>query len=232
MAHNTMVPLHALRTALSHDTKGFLVKSTTTLPYKVPYIRRHTTTMEHHPNIPSSQSKTTSTLIMLGPLFCAATEHHQRGSERELQLLLPTTATPPRPEAAAAIPSEHPHLDLSLSINIGGPPAPEPPAVEDQSKKSAAADVQELRRHTSEQARMASAERAYAERVMELARRELEMAEREFARARAIWERARGEVEKVERMKAAAARRIVAAGSAAAQLEITCHACMQRFHPC
>jgi hypothetical protein len=188
--------------------------------------------MEHHPNIPSSQSKTTSTLIMLGPLFCAATEHHQRGSERELQLLLPTTATPPRPEAAAAIPSEHPHLDLSLSINIGGPPAPEPPAVEDQSKKSAAADVQELRRHTAEQARMASAERAYAERVMELARRELEMAEREFARARAIWERARGEVEKVERMKAAAARRIVAAGSAAAQLEITCHACMQRFHPC
>jgi hypothetical protein len=232
MAHNTMVPLHALRTALSHDTKGFLVKSTTTLPYKVPYIRRHTTTMEHHPNIPSSQSKTTSTLIMLGPLFCAATEHHQRGSERELQLLLlPTTATPPRPEAAAAIPSEHPHLDLSLSINIGGPPAPEPPAVEDQSKKSAAADVQELRRHTAEQARMASAERAYAERVMELARRELEMAEREFARARAIWDRARGEVEKVERLKAAAARRIVAAGSAAA-LEITCHACMQRFHPC
>ena len=94
---------------------------------------------------------------------------------------------------------------------------------------AASADVQALKQQAAEQARMASAERAYAERVMELARRELELAEREFARARAIWERARGEVEKVERVKAMAARRI-AAGSAAA-LEITCHACMQRFHP-
>ena len=91
------------------------------------------------------------------------------------------------------------------------------------------ADVQALKQQAAEQARMASAERAYAERVMELARRELELAEREFARARAIWERARGEVEKVELVKAMAARRN-AAGSAAA-LEITCHACMQRFHP-
>ena len=88
--------------------------------------------------------------------------------------------------------------------------------------------MQALKRQAAEQARMASAERAYAERVMELARRELELAEREFARARAIWESARGEVEKVERVKAMAKRRI-AAGSAAA-LEITCHACMQRFH--
>jgi hypothetical protein len=225
--------VHALRTALSHDTKGFPVKSTVTLRYRTKFHIYGATAprWRHHPEIPSSQAKTTSTLIMLGPLFSAATEHHQRGSERELQLLLlPTTTTPPRP-AAAAIPSEHPNLDLSLSINIG-PPAPEPQPVKDQRKKAAAAaDVQGLRRHTAEQARMASAERAYAERVMELARRELEMAEREFARARAIWDRARGEVEKVERLKAAAARRIVAAGSAAA-LEITCHACMQRFHPC
>lgn len=175
---------------------------------------------------------------MLGPLFSAAMEH-QRG-QRELQLLLPTTMPrdtaffpAPRPPAAA-IPSDHnPHLDLSLSISTWSPPpTPAPPesVAADQSKKSvAAAQVQALKRQTAEQARMASAERAYAERVMELARRELELAEREFARARAIWERARGEVEKVDRMKAAAARRI-AAGSAAA-LEITCHACMQRFHP-
>lgn len=178
---------------------------------------------------------------MLTPLFSAAMEP-QRG-ERELQLLLLPTTTPldaaflaPRPPAS---PSEHPQLDLSLSISIGPPPPapqpsppppPPPPALSaDHSKKAASADVQALKRQTAEQARMASAERAYAERVMELARRELELAEREFARARAIWERARGEVEKVERVKAIAARRI-AAGSAAA-LEITCHACMQRFHP-
>ncbi|RLM79807.1 hypothetical protein C2845_PM12G15180 [Panicum miliaceum] len=163
-----------------------------------------------------------------------------QSGERELQLLLLPTTTPldaafhaPRPPAS---PSDHPQLDLSLSISIGPPPAPQPSppppaAAADQINKAAAgaADVQALKRQTAEQARMASAERAYAERVMELARRELELAEREFARARAIWERARGEVEKVERVKAMAARRI-AAGSAAA-LEITCHACMQRFHP-
>ena len=183
---------------------------------------------------------------MLTPLFSAAMEP-QRG-ERELQLLLLPTTTPldaafhaPPPPAS---PSDHPQLDLSLSISIGSPPAPQPPpppppplaaAAADQIKKvaaGAAADVQALKRQTAEQARMASAERAYAERVMELARRELELAEREFARARAIWERAREEVERVERMKQIAARRLVgSAASSAAALEITCHACMQRFHP-
>ncbi|CAL5058099.1 unnamed protein product [Urochloa decumbens] len=179
---------------------------------------------------------------MLTPLFSAAAMEPQRG-ERELQLLLLPATTPldaafhgaaARPPPA--IPSDHPHLDLSLSISIGPPPpaAAASEAAAEQSiikKKEAAADVQALRRQTAEQARMASAERAYAERVMELARRELELAEREFARARAIWERARGEIEKVERVKAMAARRIAAAGSAAAALEITCHACMQTFHP-
>ncbi|KAJ1279249.1 hypothetical protein BS78_04G140900 [Paspalum vaginatum] len=179
---------------------------------------------------------------MLTPLFSAAMDP-QRG-ERELQLLLtPTTITPldgatlhaPRPPASS--PSDQPQLDLSLSISIGPPTTAQAAEAagaaadhHQQSKKVAAADVEALKRQTAEQARMASAERAYAERVMELARRELELAEREFARARAIWERARGEVEKVERVKAMAARRI-AAGSAAAALEITCHACMQRFHP-
>lgn len=99
-------------------------------------------------------------------------------------------------------------------------------------QQHAAADVRAVKQQAADQARMASAERAYAERVRELARRELELAEREFARARAIWERAREEVERVERMKQIAARRLVgSAASSAAALEITCHACMQRFHP-
>ncbi|KAK3144965.1 hypothetical protein QOZ80_4AG0320450 [Eleusine coracana subsp. coracana] len=99
-------------------------------------------------------------------------------------------------------------------------------------QQAVVADVRAVKLHAAEQARMASAERAYAERVRELARRELELAEREFARARAIWDRAREEVERVERMKQIAARRLVGtAASNAAALEITCHACMQRFHP-
>ncbi|KAL6634433.1 hypothetical protein ACP70R_027104 [Stipagrostis hirtigluma subsp. patula] len=184
-------------------------------------------------------------LTPLSPFFSAM--EHQRG-ERELQLLLLPATTPceatfraPRPPAFA---SDHPQLDLSLSISIGPPPTTQPAASADQNKitaagpapaaraAAAAPEVQALKHQTAEQARLASAERAYAERVMELARRELELAEREFARARAIWDRARGEVEKVERIKAAAARRIVAAAAGnAAALEITCHACMQRFHP-
>jgi hypothetical protein len=32
-------------------------------------------------------------------------------------------------------------------------------------------------------------------------------------------------------MKQVAARRLVGTASSAAALEITCHACMQRFHP-
>ncbi|OEL19583.1 hypothetical protein BAE44_0019394 [Dichanthelium oligosanthes] len=101
----------------------------------------------------------------------------------------------------------------------------------DQQQQHAVADARAVKQQAAEQARMACAERAYAERVRELARRELELAEREFARARAIWERAREEVERVERMKQIAARRLVGSASSAAALEITCHACMQRFHP-
>lgn len=212
---------------VARNDEGLLVKSTSTLSYK----DLHTTTAQQPKTLRSPLPT-----AMLTPLFSAAMEPQQ--GEKELQLLLLPTATPlnaaylhaPRP------PADHPQLDLSLSISIG-PPTPraadhqgQGTTTADQSKRAAAAaDVQALRQQAAEQARMASAERAYAERVMELARRELELAEREFARARAIWERARGEVEKVERVKAMAARRI-AAGSAAA-LEITCHACMQRFHP-
>ncbi|KAG8070760.1 hypothetical protein GUJ93_ZPchr0006g42172 [Zizania palustris] len=183
------------------------------------------------------------------PLFSAMDHHHHHQvREGELRVLLPT-APMPRVDGATtffpaqlASPADHPQLDLSLSIRIGPPPAPGPapmapmptppapaPLAAGQKKRAAdndSDDVLALKQQAAEQARLASAERAYAERVMELARRELELAEREFARARAIWERARGEVHKVERMKeVAAARRI-----SAAALEITCHACMQRFH--
>ncbi|KAF2933685.1 hypothetical protein DAI22_04g104500 [Oryza sativa Japonica Group] len=118
----------------------------------------------------------------------------------------PTTR---RQQPAAAVPSP-------------SPPPPPPPVV----------DVRAVRQQTAEQMRQASAHRAYAERVREMARAELELAEREFARARAIWERAREEVERVERMKEIAARRLgIGPAAASAALEITCHACMQRFHP-
>jgi hypothetical protein len=171
--------------------------------------------------------------------------------ELQLQLLPPTPAARDLHDVPAALASspDHPQLDLDLSMSIGPrqhhPPPPSqavaapssPPAIIENRRaiarhqQAAAADVRAVKLHAAEQARMASAERAYAERVRELARRELELAEREFARARAIWDSAREEVERVERMKQVAARRLVGTASSAAALEITCHACMQRFHP-
>ncbi|XP_066347101.1 protein indeterminate-domain 16-like [Miscanthus floridulus] len=167
----------------------------------------------------------------------------------------------PAVPASSAVEHPQLDLDLSMSIGPRPPvaptptPAPPPPRARSpptnevrrapgmmavlapasarlHQKQHAAADVRAVKQQAADQARMASADRAYAERVRELARRELELAEREFARARAIWERAREEVERVERMKQIAARRLVgSAASSAAALEITCHACMQRFHP-
>ncbi|PNT68673.1 protein indeterminate-domain 16 [Brachypodium distachyon] len=179
------------------------------------------------------------------PLFSAAMNRQQQSERLELQLILLPSTTPndaavfspasPRPPPSPS--DDHPPeelLDLSLSMSNGPPP---PPSSVDQKKPPAAAAaaaawgaMQALKRQTTEQSRLASAERAYAERVMEMARREVELAEREFARARAIWERARVEVEKMERIKemAFAGRRI---GLGSVAVEITCHACMQRFHP-
>ncbi|XP_062185873.1 protein indeterminate-domain 16-like [Phragmites australis] len=179
-------------------------------------------------------------------------EQGDRELQLQFQLLLPAPTARVLRDAPAALVSatDHTQLDLDLSMSIGPrhPPAPppSPPANENRRASATAAGARQLQQHhqqlaagdvravkqqAAEQARMASAERAYAERVRELARRELELAEREFARARAIWESAREEVKRVERMKQIAARRLVGSASSAAALEITCHACMQRFHP-
>lgn len=69
-------------------------------------------------------------------------------------------------------------------------------------------------------------EKAYAERVRELTRREMEIAQSEFARAHAMWERAREEVDKAEKMKERATRRIDSTC-----MEITCLSCRQKFRP-
>lgn len=84
--------------------------------------------------------------------------------------------------------------------------------------------VEALKRHTAEQIRQAAVEKAYAEQVRELSRREMELAESDFARARSMWEQAREEVERVERMKEKATRRVDPTC-----MEITCQSCRHRF---
>ncbi|XP_042442945.1 protein indeterminate-domain 16-like [Zingiber officinale] len=89
---------------------------------------------------------------------------------------------------------------------------------------SYAKKLQLLRQHIAEQIRLAAVEKAYIERTRELIRRELDLAKKEFARAKLVWEQAREEVEKAERLKEIATRRV-----SFTCLEITCHNCHQPF---
>ncbi|GFZ07998.1 hypothetical protein Acr_19g0009350 [Actinidia rufa] len=71
----------------------------------------------------------------------------------------------------------------------------------DSSVKFRSTGADPLGAPAAEQIRLATAEKAYAERVRELSRREMELAQSEFVRAKHMWERAREEVNKAERMK-------------------------------
>lgn len=123
-----------------------------------------------------------------------------------------------------------PSLDLQLSISLR--PIHHPPADEClvagpiREYGPETASVKALKWHAAEQIRLATIEKAYAERVRELTRREMELAQSEFSRARNMWERAREEVEKAEKMKERATRRIDSKC-----MEITCQSCRQRFRP-
>ncbi|KAL0906759.1 hypothetical protein M5K25_025278 [Dendrobium thyrsiflorum] len=151
--------------------------------------------------------------------------------KRELQLLLPTatfTYEPPGEFKPLVMTMEQsnstePTLDLSLSMSVV-PPRMTPSNLE--AAGSSLRSLQVLKKQVAEQVRLATLERAYAEHMKELTRRELELAEKEFTRARLVWERAREELEKVERMKMVATRRI-----SSTCIEITCQACHQHFLP-
>ncbi|PSS07669.1 Protein SHOOT GRAVITROPISM like [Actinidia chinensis var. chinensis] len=109
-----------------------------------------------------------------------------------------------------------PSLDLQLSISVR-PIRPPPDFI---------GGVEALKWEAAEQIRLAAIEKAYAERVRELTRREMDLAQSEFARARHMWERAREEVDKAERMKEMATRRVDSTS-----MEITCQSCRQKFRP-
>ncbi|KAM0033247.1 putative Zinc finger protein SHOOT GRAVITROPISM 5 [Helianthus debilis subsp. tardiflorus] len=160
--------------------------------------------------------------------------------QRELQLL-PTpqhTRTPyasPWPSDSMRYRSDNinfpletagPSLDLQLSISLR-PIQPQQLSQSFNCQESAKPDngrLESLKWQAADQIRIATMEKAYAERVREMTKREMELAQSEFSRARHIWERAREEVERVEKMKERATRRVDSSC-----LEITCQACRQKF---
>ncbi|XP_076882262.1 uncharacterized protein LOC143530678 [Bidens hawaiensis] len=115
-----------------------------------------------------------------------------------------------------------PSLDLQLSISL----RPIQPQADQSCRegKGQNGQIEVLKWQTADQIRIATMEKAYAERVREMTKREMELAQSEFSRARHMWERAREEVERVEKMKERATRRINSNC-----LEITCQACRQKF---
>ncbi|XP_068666176.1 zinc finger protein SHOOT GRAVITROPISM 5 [Aristolochia californica] len=124
-----------------------------------------------------------------------------------------------------------PSLDLQLSISLQPVAVPPPSncllagALHGfEGIRTEINSIEALKRHAAEQIRLASVEKAYAERVRELTRREMEMAESEFAQAKHMWERAQQEVESARRLKEKATKRIHSTC-----MEITCQACRQRF---
>ncbi|XP_042496565.1 zinc finger protein SHOOT GRAVITROPISM 5-like [Macadamia integrifolia] len=128
--------------------------------------------------------------------------------------------------------SFHGSLDLQLSISLRPFRRPSdqilagPLSEHDLNTHTDFHCVEALKWQAAEQIRLAAIEKAYADRVRELTRREMELAQLEFARARQMWERAQEALEKAERMKENATHQI---GTMC--MEITCHACRQRFQP-
>ncbi|XP_076895165.1 protein indeterminate-domain 14-like [Bidens hawaiensis] len=132
---------------------------------------------------------------------------------KELQLL-PTkySCDSPWPSDSIRYRSDNaPSLDLQLSISLR-------PADSENGRLEA------VKWHAEDQVRIATMEKAYAERVREMTRREMELAQSEFSRARHMWERAREDVARVEKLKERATRRIDSSC-----MEITCQACRQIF---
>ncbi|KAI4374610.1 hypothetical protein MLD38_012589 [Melastoma candidum] len=129
---------------------------------------------------------------------------------RELQLL-------PSPRSSSS------SLDLQLSISLG-PFSIHPPHHQDCLHVPVKGSIRALKWQASEQVRMASIERAYAERLRDLTRREVELAQEEFARARHLWERTRAEAERAKRIRDRANHQV---GSPC--VEITCQSCGRQF---
>ncbi|CAA0816549.1 Unknown protein [Striga hermonthica] len=156
---------------------------------------------------------------------------------QEMELLSFTSATgappPPSPPPPSDLPwfeSFHrPSLDLQLSISLTpiGPPQDNNDYNNKNNIDNDNREIETLKWEAAQQIRLAAVERAYAERVMEMARREMETARSEFVRARSLWERARDEVDKAQRMKERAFR----ASKESMCMEITCCCCSQKFRP-
>ncbi|KAJ6411177.1 hypothetical protein OIU84_007855 [Salix udensis] len=82
-----------------------------------------------------------------------------------------------------------------------------------------------LKEQAREQLKMAMAEKIYAEEARKQAKRQIELAEQEFSNAKRIRQQAQAELGKAQVLRQHAIKQIEST-----ILQITCHACKQKFH--
>ncbi|KAL8105770.1 protein indeterminate-domain 14-like [Apium graveolens] len=158
------------------------------------------------PNPPRQQHQSDRDHMMSFPAYHDHDQHHRQ--RLELQLLpMSSNATNKCPLSDQNHDENHAtHLKLSIGSNDVN-------------------DSTELALSTEDQLKFAKKEKAFAEEARKQAKRQIELAEMEFANAKRIRQQAQAEFEKAQILKEQATKKM-----SSTMLEITCHACKQRFH--
>ncbi|KAL8120653.1 protein indeterminate-domain 14-like [Apium graveolens] len=132
---------------------------------------------------------------------------HQPRQKLELQLLPLSSNIDKTCQVSNHMHDENCLIDLNLSVGNND------------------VDGSDLALRTEEQLKMAKMEPVFAGEARKHARRQIELAEMEFANAKKIRQQAQAEFEKAKFLKEQSTRKM-----SSTMLEITCHACKQRFH--
>ncbi|KAK8600100.1 hypothetical protein V6N13_060080 [Hibiscus sabdariffa] len=146
---------------------------------------------------------TGSTMLLLSP---TKDKSPKNPLYHNLDLQLLTTSNPTE---VSVSPKNHDLHSTQLQLSIGSSNI----GTESRLKEEAAAQL-----------RLAMAEKACAEEARQQAKRQIELAEHEFGRAKRLRQRAQAESAKAQALKKHAVKQIKST-----ILEMTCHACKQRF---
>ncbi|KAI4313615.1 hypothetical protein L6164_026578 [Bauhinia variegata] len=135
------------------------------------------------------------------------TYDHQQHRNLELQLLPSSNAKVRR--------NSEDNYETHLKLSIGS---------DEWNVNEPRLEVAKLKEFTSEELKLAMAEKAYAEEARREAKRQIEIAEVEFANAKRIRKQAQAELEKAEALKMQAMKKM-----SSTLMQITCQVCKQQF---
>ena len=140
-----------------------------------------------------------------------STSHHHHNLELQL---LPSSTNPQVEKPNSNDQNYETHLKLSIGNNES----------EKQRNDVSTLELARLKEFTSEELKLAMAEKAYAEEARKEAKRQIEIAEVEFENAKRIRKQAQDELGKAEALRKQAIKKI-----SNTVMEVTCQACKQQF---